>query len=203
MNIVAISGKLYSGKTSLAKNLEQTNPIFGRAALAHALKQDICRLCGVNMEYLNEHKDLFRPVLQWYGTEYRRKVEGDDYWVKRLVEALSKYNDRIVWLVDDVRFPNELSGLEEAAYASGGKFVSVRLMIDKITQIKRHVEKFNDLPDDAIFDHPSETALDDAPVAWDLMVQANQPPLTIATYVYDGLLRRGVVVDGVRYVGEE
>jgi phosphomevalonate kinase len=194
LNIVAISGKLYSGKTSLAKNLVQSNPRIYVKSLAGPLKEDIARLCGVNTTFINDNKERFRTALQWYGTEFRRWHNGENYWVDRIVEDMSKWLNDPLWLVDDVRFPNELFGLAEAADKSGGSFAAIRLEIDRITQIKRHLDKYQALPDEAIFLHPSETALDDVdPSVWDMVFDSALPADRILRSALDGLKKRGLV----------
>lgn len=46
-----------------------------------------------------------RLLLQWWGTEYRRKVDPN-YWVKKLTAYLQQTQPSIA-LVPDMRFPNE------------------------------------------------------------------------------------------------
>jgi len=48
-----------------------------------------------------------RSLMQWWGTEYRRN-QDPNYWVKR---AADKMNDTGLYVVSDVRFPNEVEML--------------------------------------------------------------------------------------------
>lgn len=48
-----------------------------------------------------------REIMQLYGTEYRRRLDGDDYWVERCVEVLDLYPDAPLHIITDCRFPNE------------------------------------------------------------------------------------------------
>lgn len=48
-----------------------------------------------------------RSLMQWWGTEYRRSKDPD-YWVKR---AADKMNSDGIYVVTDVRFPNEVDML--------------------------------------------------------------------------------------------
>lgn len=52
-----------------------------------------------------------RTLLQWWGTEYRRSVDPD-YWVKRLAARLEADKPEIA-LLTDMRFPNEMSFVQE------------------------------------------------------------------------------------------
>lgn len=49
-----------------------------------------------------------RQIMQWWGTEYRRKLDDDSYWlnrVRKVIEASPSQN----FVITDVRFPNEAS----------------------------------------------------------------------------------------------
>ena len=50
-----------------------------------------------------------RVLLQWWGTEYRRK-EDSDYWIKQLSNRLQ--NDNCI-VVSDVRLPDEMRVIRE------------------------------------------------------------------------------------------
>jgi hypothetical protein len=66
--------------------------------------------------YAMREKDA--PLLQWWGTEYRREHFGKDYWIQMLHNRLpSLYDDvhterRVV--IADTRFPNEANAVLEA-----------------------------------------------------------------------------------------
>lgn len=153
--IVAISGKITSGKSTLANAICAADPRFVRLSLADEMKNDIANLCEVDRAYIEANKDLFRPIMQYYGTDIMRHVHGQDYWVDRLVDKI--YDECLKFVVvDDVRFPNELLGLQNAAH----RFLSVRIHIDDAEQERRCIEKFGEKLSFAKLNHPSETALD-------------------------------------------
>lgn len=53
--------------------------------------------------FIAAYKDLYRPYLQLYGTEFRR-AQDPDYWVKI---TASRLNPTERYVFTDVRFPNE------------------------------------------------------------------------------------------------
>lgn len=65
---------------------------------------------GDPLTYINDHKDVFRPYLQLYGTEFRRAVDPD-YWVKLAAKRM-KYGKRYVFT--DVRYQNEADLIHSA-----------------------------------------------------------------------------------------
>ncbi len=89
-----------------------------------------------------------RRLLQWWGTEYRRR-QDPDYWVKAWESAYRQLQSTIRHiLVDDVRFPNEAQVIRR----NGGVLVRVERA------------GFN-----GANDHSSENSLDDFD-GWDLVL---------------------------------
>jgi hypothetical protein len=65
------------------------------------------------LAWVNLHKVELRPLLQWWGTEYRRS-QDPDYWVRQLeAQAWESIADGNVVVVDDCRFENEREALRE------------------------------------------------------------------------------------------
>lgn len=162
-SVVLISGKLMSGKSTTASDLLA----WDRYSLAGPLKDDICKLCSVSREYMEKNKAMFRVILQQYGTDLMRTIHGDMYWVNRLKRDIINNNARAV-VIDDCRFWSELSGF------TGNAPYKVRLDITREEQVRRFTAKFDRCPDPSIFEHVSETALDDVPEeVWDVRVQVD------------------------------
>lgn len=95
-----------------------------------------------------KRKEQFRRLLQWWGTEFRRKQCDEDYWLAALdkwIADVVEFHPRqklLIWVPDN-RFPNEQKFLE--------KIGAYTLRIDR------------DVADDvtaATRNHPSEIALD-------------------------------------------
>ena len=80
------------------------------------------------INWINKNKVALRPLLQWWGTEYRRS-QSVNYWVyqwqARTVKALA--NGEYV-VTDDARFDNEL----DLITMMGGKHLFIRTREDKI-----------------------------------------------------------------------
>lgn len=84
-------------------------------------------------------KEKFRLILQWWGTEFRRQMFGDDYWRRKLAERVGQLEPDQLAVITDVRFPDEADQIK----AMGGILVRV-----------------NRPGMDSSSTHPSETALD-------------------------------------------
>ena len=85
-----------------------------------------------------------RNLMQWWGTEYRRK-QDDNYWVHKLFSTLSELPGTAKVVIDDVRFENEAKMISTC----GGLLFRV---------IKP------DAQDTLLHTHVSETSLDKYPV---------------------------------------
>lgn len=94
-------------------------------------------------------------ILQIMGTEVVRSIY-ENAWVEAL---LKDYTEDQVWIVSDMRFPNELAGIRSAAASKGVESYLVR------------IERPNSggATEGRTQDHPSETALDQG-VEWDFKV---------------------------------
>jgi hypothetical protein len=108
--------------------------------------------CKVELpEWVKYETGKPRTLLQWWGTDYRRK-QDPDYWVKRLTETLEREQPEVA-LITDVRFPNEA----DAIHAMGGKVV-------KVTRTTK--------ADIVVPAHPSEDMLNDY-AGWDYTLTAS------------------------------
>lgn len=154
MIIISLSGKKQSGKTTVAtilkSELEKTNPDIPVYILswADALKEEVCKACGVSLEFLEKNKPNFRLILQGWGTEFRRDLCNPDYWVERLFQKLVKFPDKCFIIIPDTRFKNEYDKL---------KYVGARLY--KVVR-ETYLEDI----------HSSETELDEIK-EWDLLIR--------------------------------
>jgi hypothetical protein len=149
--LIGLSGKKRHGKDSFYNYLKELLPDMQvlRVSFADALKNEVyeCVLKphGLERDLLDkdETKAGFRTLLQWWGTDFKRKMFKDSYWLdlcKEYIQTLQVAFPNAIICVTDVRFPNE------AAMISELDGINVRLV----------------RPDFGEEDtHPSETALDD------------------------------------------
>lgn len=84
-------------------------------------------------------------LLQWWGTEFRRRNFGENYWVEKTFANIPANLD--IALISDVRFPNEADTIKQR----GGYTVNVQRLREDGTQY---------MDPSRPADHPSETALD-------------------------------------------
>jgi hypothetical protein len=147
MTVVGISGKKRSGKDTMAdmfveKGFERhafAEPIKGAAKMIFNLTDE--QVDGERKEDLDPYWERTpREIMQHFGTDAFRETYGEDVWVDSFIQRLRlRLPSHAV--VKDVRFPNEVTGLQERAGADV-------IRIDASERL------------DSDDDHASETALD-------------------------------------------
>ncbi len=112
MHVIGLSGKKASGKDEVCKAIKAIYPnkFVERIAFADALKQEVAVATMRSIEYIEAHKDNFRLILQGWGTDFKRKLMGDDYWIRQFWNKASSSKADII-VVPDVRFMNEFETL--------------------------------------------------------------------------------------------
>jgi len=99
-----------TGETPPPASIPET---ITNAAFGLARKDDLAphdgRLSDLGkIAYVSSNKDILRPLIQWWGTDYRRE-QNVNYWTGRLASrhrAVMRQGGRTV--IDDVRFENEM-----------------------------------------------------------------------------------------------
>lgn len=118
MFILGIVGKKQSGKDTVAaiiQRLMQPKRV-DRIAFADALKEEVGLATNSTVEFIDANKDNFRLILQGWGTDFRRKLHGDTYWLVRWLDKVN-HSNAIGIIAPDVRFLNEANCIREL----GGK----------------------------------------------------------------------------------
>jgi hypothetical protein len=172
MTRIAIVGEMHSGKTTLANALIEQHG-FVRLGLADPLKDAACAMLSwfidehfryfpdrwdglfgkdtripVDRQELEDAKGVFRPFLQWLGSEFAREYLGNtNCWLNIFEETLlGDYFEADV-VCDDVRFPNEADYLRDLGF--------------QIIRIHRNeTERLASIGSTEHLGHQSETMLD-------------------------------------------
>lgn len=177
MKILSLSGKKQSGKTTTARLIKDILLAYDSDLeiqilnFADSLKEEVAMACGVSLNYLESHKSNFRLILQGWGTEFRRDLVSEDYWISRLFQKIKNLDSDII-IIADVRFLNEY-----------GSLLSVGA---KMWLIKRELE-FTTLDK-----HQSETELDGMK-DWDHIIDNSKSLLELKVAIKSGLEKCGII----------
>ncbi len=128
---VCLIGHSQSGKNTVASLLQVIDPTFSQVAYADQMKLQLSMMLAqaansldfkdrMKQQFTSEdfmrdfqdHKEKYRPLFQWFGTDFVRSIDPN-YWVQEL-RGSAKYRrglakGRIVFT--DARFENEISTL--------------------------------------------------------------------------------------------
>jgi hypothetical protein len=123
MTVVGISGKKRSGKDTMADIFVEEG--FERHAFAEPIKGAAKMIFNLTDEQVDgdrkEKTDPYwkrtpREIMQHFGTDAFRETYGEKVWVDSLIQRL-RLRLPSAAVVKDVRFPNEVTGLQERAGA--------------------------------------------------------------------------------------
>lgn len=123
MTVVGISGKKRSGKDTMADVFVEEG--FERHAFAEPIKGAAKMIFNLTDDQVDgdrkEDRDPYweqtpREIMQHFGTDAFRETYGKEVWVDSLIQRL-RLRLPPAAVVKDVRFPNEVRGLQERAGA--------------------------------------------------------------------------------------
>lgn len=122
MKIIGLAGKKRSGKDTIADIILREKGGV-KIGFADTLYQEVAVLLiqadsnfgesaqfeiKKKIDFIKENKDSFRTLLQWWGTEYRRKFFDKDYWIKEFLHKVNALPNKTEYLIiPDCRFENE------------------------------------------------------------------------------------------------
>ena len=144
--IIGISGKKRSGKDTIFKLIKELNGILPlRAAFGDQIKEEVAEVTGVDVDHIEENKEHFRPMLQWWGADFRRHYNGESYWLDKMLAKMQTVAGKEVLVVTDVRYPNEAELVKQA----GG----IMIRVDRRTGLEDAHSSENLLDDFEGFDY--------------------------------------------------
>jgi len=130
--LIGIAGQKRAGKDTtceLITNLLKTHYEVRRVAFGDEVKREVSKATGVSLEDIEEHKEFFRPLLKFWGTELRRLwFNCPDYWLnfareEILSEVAATPEKPKVFIITDIRNPNELFFLSEFNFNSASIYI--------------------------------------------------------------------------------
>ena len=173
MRSIILSGKQGSGKTTLAKMFASV-PHFYYVRFASVIYEMHNAVLDIGRKY-GIKKDLDKTLLQLLGTEWGRETLHKDVWVSCLqkkVALMQRHDPNAHFIIDDCRFPNELSAFPN--------FLKIRLECDRDIR-KERVSQWRDNEN-----HVSETALDSNLEWFDYVIDTGRMDAgTLFNLVYD------------------
>ncbi len=157
MKIIGISGKIGTGKTTIANMLCNVTANTHRFSFGDILKKEVSETYGFPLEwcYSQEGKNYYpqynggvgilpwpldnghtlkkmnvREILQWYGTEYRR-AQDNKYWEKEMRNVIEEFKH-----AEDIHFSScECKFKEYIAVIDDVRFESEALLVKEVTSL--------------------------------------------------------------------
>lgn len=155
--LIAISGKQYTGKDLLADLLIDRLPGFKKIPLALAIKEEFAKRHSLTLAEVEANKAHYRPGLIELGNWGRG--QDPDYWLRQVLSQPGKK------VISDMRLKREYDLLK-----AKGAFL-IRLEASREIRAQRgNIVSEND---------PTERELD-AITEWDLMLENNASPDELA-----------------------
>lgn len=120
-NLIILCGTARSGKSTVARLLREAYTVrmepCHEAPLGLLVKQELSWILGVPVADQEAQRASWRVVWQVWGTEVRRRLGGDHYWLRQWERSVGERRGHII--VPDVRFPNEIGFMAQYAQQHG------------------------------------------------------------------------------------
>ena len=119
--VIGIAAKIGCGKSTLAQEIQKLKVSFNIRSLGTAVKREAALRYNFPVEWCYDtagkaqtisHSKLprenmtVRDVLQWHGTDYRRKQFSESYWTD-VIHSTINNAPHSAFIIDDIRFPDE------------------------------------------------------------------------------------------------
>lgn len=144
---ILISGKQGAGKTTLANYLVSILPKATKISFADPMRAMVRGMLAAAKEIGLDLPDPLetRSLMQFLGTPFGRDEIDDLLWVKYAKKRIDEDHEHNIFILDDVRFINEVEAFPSA----------VRIRLECQVELREKRAKYWGNPD-----HISETQLD-------------------------------------------
>lgn len=113
MPIIGLAGKKQAGKDTVfntaCRLIYPSIPL--RFAFADAVKEECSKATGMSVANMEDKKYIFRKLYQWWGTDFRRNLFSNDYWLnivhEKILDTYRLFGKDCIIFITDVRFKNE------------------------------------------------------------------------------------------------
>jgi hypothetical protein len=134
-NLVLLCGTARSGKSTAAAAFvdafDAEDQRAAEAPLGVFVKLELSGILGITIEAQEANRVAWRPIWQVWGTEVRRRLFGESYWLRQW-EAARNGRKPCHIVVPDVRFANEFEFF--SLYAQQHGFRERRLWVKRDSQ---------------------------------------------------------------------
>jgi hypothetical protein len=87
VKIIGLCGKPRAGKNAAAEIAAALVPGTAIITFSDEIVEECARLLGIDPATINADKEHYRPFMQWYGFDHKRR-EDEEYWVKKIEAKL-------------------------------------------------------------------------------------------------------------------
>ena len=134
-NLILLCGTARSGKSTasalLTSAFEEAGQRAVEAPLGIFVKLELASILGISVEAQEALRASWRPIWQVWGTEVRRRLFSESYWLRQWERAMNGRSPAHV-IVPDVRFANEFEFF--SLYAQQHGFRERRLWVRRDAQ---------------------------------------------------------------------